>query len=268
MAQGWVHPTDSSINVAIGQGTHPLPEGLSLHVADASGRFHEARGGLGFPSGKDKTILVDLTGLFPAQGPRRFRLATNLEIFWDRLGWAIGRPDVVLAPRRLELLDAQLAYRGYSITEQPASSVPERPRYVLAGTEPRWRDLEGYYTRFGDVLELAPPGGRPLRHHERRRRAARAVRRGASPSPVSVRDFIVVGDGWVKDGDYNTSFSRTVLPLPTHADGPLRRGPATARGRSRVPRTPAGFRGVPHAVRVARTCCAYALRVPEDERRR
>ena len=30
---------------------------------------------------------------------------------------------------------------------------------------------------------------------------------------------VVIGDGWVKDGDYNTKFSRTVLPLPTHATG-------------------------------------------------
>jgi hypothetical protein len=27
---------------------------------------------------------------------------------------------------------------------------------------------------------------------------------------------VLVGDGWVKDGDYNTSFSKTVLPLPAH----------------------------------------------------
>ena len=39
----------------------------------------------------------------------------------------------------------------------------------------------------------------------------------APPPPEGfVRDFIVVADGWEKDGDYNTSFSRTVLPLPTH----------------------------------------------------
>jgi hypothetical protein len=25
-----------------------------------------------------------------------------------------------------------------------------------------------------------------------------------------------MADGWEKDGDFNTSFSRTVLPLPTH----------------------------------------------------
>ena len=27
---------------------------------------------------------------------------------------------------------------------------------------------------------------------------------------------MLVGDGWVKDGDFNTSYSKTVLPLPQH----------------------------------------------------
>ena len=42
----------------------------------------------------------------------------------------------------------------------------------------------------------------------------------APPQPVPgfVRDFVLVGDGWVKDGDYNTAFSKTVLPLPDHRD--------------------------------------------------
>lgn len=219
VAQGWIHPTDSSINVAMSQGAHPAPQGLSLHVADASGRFRETRTGLGFPAGKDKTILLDLTGLFGATGPRRLRLATNLEIFWDRLGWAVGRPDVQLRPRRLDLTSAELSYRGYSQTEQPAASAPERPRYALAGTNPRWRDLEGYHTRFGDVRELLTAvddryvimnAGDELR-----------LRFPEVPPPAGglVRDFIVIGDGWEKDGDYNTSFSRTVLPLPTHRSG-------------------------------------------------
>jgi uncharacterized repeat protein (TIGR01451 family)/fimbrial isopeptide formation D2 family protein len=51
-------------------------------------------------------------------------------------------------------VSADLSYRGYSVLEPQASSVPERPRYALAGTSPRWRDLEGYYTRFGDVRDL------------------------------------------------------------------------------------------------------------------
>jgi hypothetical protein len=32
-----------------------------------------------------------------------------------------------------------------------------------------------------------------------------------------VRDFVLLGDGWIKDGDYNSTFSKTVLPLPYHA---------------------------------------------------
>jgi hypothetical protein len=31
------------------------------------------------------------------------------------------------------------------------------------------------------------------------------------------RDFIFIGDGWMKEGDYNFQFSKTVLPLPYHS---------------------------------------------------
>ena len=34
------------------------------------------------------------------------------------------------------------------------------------------------------------------------------------PPPAGwVRDFVIMGDGWIKDGDYNSTFSKTVLPL-------------------------------------------------------
>ena len=46
-----------------------------------------------------------------------------------------------------------------------------------------------------------------------------------APAAGLVRDFVLVGDGWVKDGDFNTTFSRTVLPLPTHASGRYDRPP-------------------------------------------
>jgi tetratricopeptide (TPR) repeat protein len=229
VARGWVHPTDSSVNVAIAQGAHAGPDSLSLHVsdgADGSGRFREVKRGLGFPAGKDKTILIDLSGVFgrgpgpgAVKGPRRLRLATNLEIFWDRLGWAVGRPDAAVKTQRLALQRADLSHRGYSVVEQPSPSVPERPAYRLDGTGQRWRDLEGYYTRFGDVTPL-------LRAIDDRYVIMNAgdeirLRFPEAPPPAAglVRDFVLMGDGWVKDGDYNTGFSRTVLPLPTHAHG-------------------------------------------------
>jgi hypothetical protein len=40
--------------------------------------------------------------------------------------------------------------------------------------------------------------------------------RPAAPSGWR-RDFVLIGDGWEKDGDFNTEFSQTVLPLPSHA---------------------------------------------------
>jgi hypothetical protein len=41
----------------------------------------------------------------------------------------------------------------------------------------------------------------------------------AVPPPAAgwARDYVFVGDGWMKEGDYNFQFSRTVLPLPYHA---------------------------------------------------
>ncbi len=45
------------------------------------------------------------------------------------------------------------------------------------------------------------------------------LRFAAPPPPPAgwVRDYVIAGDGWVKDGDYNSTFSRTVQPLPYHA---------------------------------------------------
>ena len=37
------------------------------------------------------------------------------------------------------------------------------------------------------------------------------------PAPNGwIRDYLIIGDGWIKDGDYNSTFSKTVLPLPYH----------------------------------------------------
>jgi flavin-dependent dehydrogenase/cytochrome c-type biogenesis protein CcmH/NrfG len=219
VGQGWIHPTDSSVNVAISQGAHPAPKGLEVQVADPSGTFRTIAPNIGFPAGKDKTILFDLAPFLAPSGPTRVRLVTNLEIFWDRLAWAEGRPDVAVSPVRLLPRTAELRYRGYSATDQAAPSTPERPRYVLDGTMPRWRDLEGYHTRFGDVRPLVldvddryvimNAGDELLVQFDE-----------AGPVPAGyTRDFVVVTDGWEKDGDFNTTFSRTVLPLPTHEDG-------------------------------------------------
>jgi len=236
VARGWVHPTDSSVNVAIAQGAHDAPQGLALEAAVGDGPFRPVQSGLGFPSGKDKTILLDLSTAFGPAGPgrapaasgaRRLRLRTNLEIFWDQIGWAVGRPDVAVKPRRLPMASADLHYRGFSVVSQRAPGSPERPTYALAGTAPRWRDLEGYHTRFGDVRELLTAVDDRYVIMNAGDEFTLRFPAAAPPAAGFVRDFILIGDGWVKDGDYNTTFSRTVLPLPTHATGRYATPPRT-----------------------------------------
>ena len=217
---GWIHPTDSSINVAVSQGNQAKPESLSLEVADGRGGWLTARPGLGFPAGKIKTVLIDLTGVFHPSAPRRLRLRTNMEIYWDRLAWASGLSSEIFKSQRLNLNSAELRFRGYSTVSQPNKSSPELPDYNrLGGTAPRWFDLVGYHTRFGDVIELLATVDD--RYVIMNAGDEMALKFPAPPPPTEgwVRDFVLICDGWEKDGDLNTAFSKTVLPLPTHASG-------------------------------------------------
>ncbi|MBI4410355.1 MAG: VCBS repeat-containing protein [Gemmatimonadetes bacterium] len=217
VASGWVYPTDASINVAISQGGHPPPHGLQLEVPDGRGGWTVVRSDLGFPAGKTKTILIDLENVFRPDTPRRLRLRTNMEVYWDRIAWALGQPQTPLRTRRLLPATAELRYRGFSEVHQAGRTAPELPDYHrIAGTAPQWRDLIGYYTRYGDV--------RPLNESVDDRYIIMnagdelVLRFPAHPDPPAgwTRDFVLIGDGWVKDGDYNTGFSKTVLPLPYH----------------------------------------------------
>jgi hypothetical protein len=169
---------------------------------------------LGFPAGKNKTMLVDLTRV-PAAADR-LRLRTNLEIYWDLL--AIGeRSQLEPKTTRLPLANAELAFRGYSETTSPRGEAPETPIYErLANTTQRWRDLAGYYTRFGDVKPLlSDVDDRYVIMNAGDEMRLRFAEQGLPPNGWR-RDFVLIGDGWEKDGDYNTGFSQTVLPLPSH----------------------------------------------------
>jgi len=218
VAEGWIHPTDSSINVALGQGSHEPPRGLSLEAATSEGGWDVVRDDLGFPAGKDKTILVPLDGVFREGAPRRLRLRTNLEIYWDALAFARPVDPSVLEAKRLAPTTADLRPRGYSEMTQADESSPEVPRYDrFTGSAQRWNDLIGLYTRFGDVRELIERVDDRYMIVNAGDELALRFPAPAPPPPGRRRDFVLIGDGWNKDGDYNTAFSKTVLPLPSHA---------------------------------------------------
>jgi tetratricopeptide (TPR) repeat protein len=220
IAHGSIHDTESSLNVAITQGERWKAHGLSLEVPDGQGGWIVAQPNLGFPAGRKKTILFNLTDVFRPGTPRRVRVRTNLEIYWDHLEWAVGLPNAPLKTVRLNPNGTDLHYRGYSVIHRPdaGAPAPEVPDYgQLSSTKQSWRDLIGYYTRYGDVTELlqiiddryvivASGDEMSLRFPEQ------------PPPPAGwVRDYVFMGDGWIKDGDYNSTFSKTVLPLPYHA---------------------------------------------------
>lgn len=217
VASGWVYPTDSSINVAISQGDQTPPHGIFLQVPDENGGWKTVKEDIGFPAGKTKTILIDLSDLPSGKIPGRVRLSTNMEIYWDQVSWTTGRPGSTIKTQKLQPEMADLRYRGFSKLNGKSRFDPEIPDYqTIAGTTPMWIDLIGYYTRFGDVRDL-------LQEIDDRYVIMNAgdelVFRfeALEPPPAGwERDFVLIGDGWVKDGDYNTGFSKTVIPLPYH----------------------------------------------------
>ena len=143
VAQGWIHPTDSSINVAIGQGRHERPRGLRLAVADRTGRFRTVRENLGFPAGKDKTVLIDLAGVFAGDGPRRLRLI-------DEYGDLLGPPRLGSRPsRRAGRPSPDPARLGRTAASWVLTDGAQRPRAHRSGpsTRSRARRPDGWISR-------------------------------------------------------------------------------------------------------------------------
>jgi len=218
IGDGFLHPWDDTITMARSQGSGPTPQDLSIEVPDRTGHWLTARNHLGIPAGRLKTVVFDLTGIFRAAAPRKLRLRTSMEVYWDRLAWAAGLPNELVKTQRLRLSEAELRYRGFSLVTQDGPSSPELAHYdTIAGTAQQWRNLEGYYTRYGGVRELLEKiddrivivnSGDEVR-----------MRFAAVPPPAAgwTRDFVFIGDGWMKEGDYNFQFPSTVLPLPYHA---------------------------------------------------
>ncbi len=217
VAHGWVHPTDSSVNFAIEQGGHDRPRGLELEVPDGHGGWKVGRPALGFPAGKNKTILIRLDGIEGEGVTRRFRLRTNMEIYWDALAYARGLDGGLAQKQTLSPDTADLRFHGINEITSANRSSPEIPhydRFLRRGQH--WRDLIGFYTRFRDVRQLLAAVDDRYVIMNAGDEVAFRFRVPADPPPEWKRDFVWVCDGWAKDGDLNTRFSKTVLPLPAH----------------------------------------------------
>ena len=214
---GWIFPTDTSINVALFQNPEINPSFPSVAVKDKAGEWKTVIDMIGLPAGKNKTITVDLTGKFLSDD-RHVRIETDMQIYWDAAFFTVGTQDVPIEITTLNPDSADLHYRGFSEMYRPNPHAPHLFDYQKVTTEAQWRDLAGYYTRYGDVNPLLQEvddmyvilnAGDEI-----------TVEFEASLLPTLkagwVRDFILYSDGWDKDGDINTLTSQTVEPLPFH----------------------------------------------------
>jgi hypothetical protein len=217
LAHGWVRPTDSSINAALEQGSHEKPRPLSLEVSDGKGGWKVALPALGFPAGMNKTMVIRLDGIDGPGVPRRFRLRTNMEIYWDALHIARGLDESACSRTTLAPTRADLQFRGILRSTRADASSPYLPRYnEILTTQQYWRDLIGYHTRFGEVKELVE---KVDDRYVMMNSGDEILMRFAVPAPPPLgwkRDYVWISDGWTKDGDMNTRFGKTVLPLPYH----------------------------------------------------
>jgi hypothetical protein len=100
----------------------------------------------------------------------------------------------------------------------PERRQPERFDYASWMPITEWNPTPGLYTRYGDVQPLLASVDDLLLVMGSGDEARLAFDAAALP-PVRAgwrRDFLLLVDGWAKDGDANTAFSQTVEPLPFH----------------------------------------------------
>jgi hypothetical protein len=213
---GWVDWADGSTFLGASQEDSRGLRFPSVQVKDAAGTWVTVVEDMGIPAGKPKTISVDLKFL---SASREVRIVTNLCVYWDEifLSESAATPPHVMT--RVDASLGDLRYRGFSTpTIHPERTQPEAFDYARPMPLSMWNPTPGFYTRYGDVTPLVtgiddrfvimgsgdelrllfPAAGLP------------------ALKPGWTRDFLLLVDGWAKDGDANTAFSQTVEPLPFH----------------------------------------------------
>ena len=217
---GWLRWSNASVNMAAARtpGVAFVPP--ILQVPGDEGAWVDSGPPVGFPAGKTKTMVIDVTSILRRDDPR-LRIFSTLELYWDRIVLAVDDDDASLEVRELPVDSAELAWRGFSApfpVGEADNPQPERFDWDSVESSPRWNQHPGRYTRYGPCRELLDDVD------------DRFVVLGAGDAlelsfdatelpplrPGWVRDWLVYLDGWAKDRDPNTVEALTVEPLPFH----------------------------------------------------
>lgn len=214
---GWIFPSDASINVAMSQTDALKVISPEIQVINKKGEWVTVSN-LGFPMGKDKMVIADLSGKF-LSADRRIKIKSNMEVYWDQVFFSEANPDYQVVKTVLNPESADIHYRGFSKSYRKGGRYgPHWFDYSTVDKNRKWRDLTGNYTRYGDVLPLLAGSDNLY-----------IISNAGDETTISFdtkslpelkqgwkRDFLIHSVGWVKDGDINTALGSEVLPLPFH----------------------------------------------------
>jgi len=215
---GWLFWSNASVNIAIARDPRWEFVPPILQVPDGEGGWRDAGPPVGFPAGKTKTMVVDVTELLNRSDPR-LRVFTTLRLYWDSIRLAVDADDAELRRTALEPSSARLWRRGFSAPlADGRANQPERFVWERLAAVPRWNPHPGLYTRLGETLPLVQEiddrfvilGSGDALH-------VRFDARALPPLPAGFRrDYLLFLDGWAKDRDPNTVEALHVEPLPFH----------------------------------------------------
>ena len=218
---GWVFPTDTSLNVGIQQNpaiSPPAPP--SLEVRDAAGNWTVARPFIGFPSGKTKAMVVDLSDAFVTDD-LRFRLKSSMELYWDTAFFIVDEQDAETITYDCSLAAADLHYRGFSRRTYADNALfrnghaPEGYDYESVTMQPRWPALMGRFTRYGDATLLVEQADDQMVVMGPGDELTMEFNVPAEVVPQGwKRDFVLYNVGWDKDADLNTVYGQSSEPYP------------------------------------------------------
>jgi len=216
--RGWLRPTDTSLNVAFSQNDHvDAPEFPSVWVPDAAGKWQRTQPFMGFPGGKTKTIVVDLSQSFLSDD-FRVRIESTAEVYWDNAFFTVDEKDAEFETTSMPVHSADLHYRGFSQRISQPHNAPYRYDYEFLTTHPVWPPVQGKFTRYGAVRSLLTSSDDQM------------VVLGAGDEmtvqfvvpvepvrPGWKRDFMLHCVGFDKDADLNTVHGQSTGPLPYRA---------------------------------------------------
>ncbi len=213
---GWVFPTDASINMAVSQSSENLIHPPSLQVKEKNGRWKTVIENFFFPMGKNKTVILDLSDKFLSDN-YQVRIRTGMQIYWDHIFYSLSESEIPLRVNNLTPSFADLHYRGFSRMYRKGGRYgPFWFEYNDVSEDPKWRDLEGTYTRYGDVNDLLLEADSKYIITNAGDEISLEFNAEEVPDLPEgwSRDFVIYTNGWLKDGDLNTSKGQTVEPLP------------------------------------------------------